>query len=92
LHSDNAILLNAISELIFLWKDYDALDEETTGFFVGLSKKYLEKDKKKGFNKTGTLSTLNVQKNMNFNNESVIKGKDENSSTILAEKNKKLIL
>ncbi len=68
LHSENVILLNAISELIFLWKDYDALDEDITGFFVGLSKNYLEKEKKKGFSKTGTLSTLKVQNNMNFNN------------------------
>jgi hypothetical protein len=78
LHSTHVLLLSAISELIFLWKDYDALDGETTGFFLTLTKKYLEKDKKKGFNKTGTLSTLNFHNNMNFNNESSIKEKDEN--------------
>ncbi len=75
-----------------MWKDYDALDEETAGFFLTLSKKYIEKDKKKAFNKTATLGTLNLYNNMNFSNESAIKDKDQNGEAAMAEKNKKLII
>ena len=49
-----------------LWSDYHALDEGIVNFILALSKKYLDKDKKKPLSKNATLNMLNLNTNMSF--------------------------